>query len=113
MRRPLLAFPPHYVDAVADFCIGHVQAELITQHRSELGFVAQVSPFCFARRVPNRHARFEHSDPFSFGARTSSDDVALIRRVWMRAGIPVCDLVLAVETGVWDHTVDVLPVADQ
>ena len=40
------------LDAGADFGVGHVQAELITQHRPELGFVAQVPPFCLARRVP-------------------------------------------------------------
>ena len=52
MRRFLLAFPLHHVDAGADFDVGHVQAELITKHRPELGFVAQVPPFCLARRVP-------------------------------------------------------------
>ena len=31
MRRSLLAFPLHHVDAGADFGVGHVQAELITQ----------------------------------------------------------------------------------
>jgi hypothetical protein len=30
MRRSLLAFPLHHVDAGADFGVGHVQAELIT-----------------------------------------------------------------------------------
>src|SRR5689334_10244749 len=109
MRRSLLAFPLHHVDAGADFGVGHVQAELITQHRPELSFVAQVPPFCIARRVPNRHTRIEHGDPCSIGARTSSDDVAPIRSVWMRTGIPVCDLVFAIVAGVWDHTVDVLP----
>src|SRR5215469_10663135 len=44
MRRSLLAFPLHHIDAGADFRVGHVQAELITQHRPELSFVAQVPP---------------------------------------------------------------------
>jgi len=43
MRRSLLAFPLHHVDAGADFGVGYVQAELITQHRPELSFVAQVT----------------------------------------------------------------------
>ena len=65
MRRSLLAFPLHHVDADADFGVGHVQAELITQHRPELGFVAQVPPFCLARRVPNRHTRIEPNYRFA------------------------------------------------
>jgi hypothetical protein len=36
MRRSLLAFPLHHVDAGADFGVGHVQAELIMQRRPGL-----------------------------------------------------------------------------
>lgn len=89
----------HHVDADANFFIGHVQTELPAQDVPELCLVLQVTPICRTRGVAHRHAPIEHCDARSIRARARHYDVALIRRIRMRAGIPVRDLVFATYLG--------------
>src|SRR5262249_16585755 len=75
----------------------------------ELWFVLQVTPISITRFVAHGHSSVEHSDPRSIGAWACHNDVALIRRIWMRAGIPIRDLVLTVVPRIRDHAINMLP----
>src|SRR5262245_13320635 len=109
MGRSLLALAVHHIDAHANLFIGHVQTELTAQYGPELCLVLQVTPISLTRRVAYGHAPIKHCDARSIRAWTRHYDVALIRRIRMRAGIPVRDLVFTVVPRIWDHAIDMFP----
>ena len=43
--------------------------------------------FGLTRCVSHRHARVEHCDPCPVGPRSRGNDVGLVRRIWMCAGV--------------------------
>src|SRR5262245_26577672 len=113
MRRSFCALLFHHRDTPTYVFVRHVQTELVLQDRSEFLFVSEKAPLNFARRMTHRHTRIEHGEPRPVGAGSRRDDIALIRRVGVRAGVPVRNLVFSVVSWVWDHTVDVLPCVTQ
>lgn len=99
MGRILLALALHDLYAGANFVILQVEPELVAQHGAELGLVIEMPPVRSSRRMAHRYAPIKHCDARSIGARPSGDDVTLVGRIRMRAGIPTGDLVLTVALG--------------
>src|SRR5579872_5217111 len=83
----------HDRNAVFDLLIGHVQPEFATQHVLEFALVREPALLRTPVRVAYRDARVVHSDPAPARPGLCDDNIALIWRLRVRRGVPVCDLV--------------------
>ena len=109
MRRVTCTFRLHDGNALIDLVIGQIQAELTTQHVVIVAIVFEPTFVGASFRITHGDARVIHSDPRPIGPWLRNYDVALVRSVGVRGGIPVHDLVLAVVPWIRNDAIDVLP----
>src|SRR5450631_2052525 len=109
MRRVTCTLCLHDGDALIDLLIGQIQSELTAQHVVIVAILFEPTLVGSSYRITHGDSRVIHSDPRPIGPWLRNDDVALVRSIGVRAGIPVHDLVFTVVSRVRNDSVNVLP----